>query len=206
MPTYLSPGVYVEEVPAQSKPIEGVGTSTAAFVGLAAGGPVNIPMRISNWGQFARLYSDPVNPDNGPFMPGAYLPHAVYGFFQNGGTLCWVVRVGAGDGGDSRPRAALPAAGDESIEAYRALGLKGVDGEISVELTPESGAEGGGDQTTYRLVVTAGPEREEYEGLTLKKGRANIATKVNAASKLIKLEETGASLPEEMRAPAAGKY
>ena len=38
MPTYLTPGVYVEEVPSASKPIEGVSTSVAAFVGLAPGG------------------------------------------------------------------------------------------------------------------------------------------------------------------------
>ncbi len=88
MPTYLTPGVYVEEVPSQSKPIEGVGTSIAAFVGLAPGGPVNTPMRISNWTQFARLFGDPREPENGPFMEGAYLAHSVYGFFQNGGGLC----------------------------------------------------------------------------------------------------------------------
>jgi len=39
MPTYLTPGVYVEEIPAQSKPIEGVGTSICAFVGRAERGP-----------------------------------------------------------------------------------------------------------------------------------------------------------------------
>src|ERR671921_1861450 len=111
MPTYLTPGVYVEEIPAQSKPIEGVATSIAAFVGLAPGGPVNKPMRISNWTQFAKLYGDPGNPDNGPFMDGAYMAHSVYGFFQNGGTNCWVVRVGA-DGDKARPVAALPAAAD----------------------------------------------------------------------------------------------
>jgi len=43
MPTYLTPGVYVEEVPSASKPIEGVSTSIAAFVGLAPGGPVDFP-------------------------------------------------------------------------------------------------------------------------------------------------------------------
>src|SRR4051812_50001838 len=85
MPTYLTPGVYVEEVPAQSKPIEGVGTSTAAFIGLAPGGPVNMPMRISNWTQFARIFADVNEPDNGPFMAGAYLAHAGDGVFQNGG-------------------------------------------------------------------------------------------------------------------------
>lgn len=30
---YLAPGVYVEEIPAGARPIEGVGTSTAGFVG-----------------------------------------------------------------------------------------------------------------------------------------------------------------------------
>ena len=100
MPTYLTPGVYVEEVPSANKPIEGVSTSIAAFVGLAPGGPVNTPMRISNWTQFAKIYGDPNEPDNGPFMEGAYLAHSVYGFFQNGGSLCWIVRVGD-DGGSN---------------------------------------------------------------------------------------------------------
>jgi phage tail sheath protein FI len=215
----LTPGVYVEEVPAQSKPIEGVGTSIAAFVGLAPGGPVNKPMRIANWTSFARIYSDPVNPDNGPFMEGAYLAHAVYGFFQNGGGLCWVVRVGAADG-DGRPQAALPAASDKSMETFRVLALEAINGDISLELAEEGpapsasagseeegpAAERSPESQTYRLVVTAGGEREEFTGLTLKKGRSNLVTKVNAGSKLIRLEETGASLPEAQRVPATGTY
>jgi phage tail sheath protein FI len=95
MPKYLRPGIYVEEVPSASKPIEGVGTSIAAFVGLAPGGPINVPLRVSNWGQFAKVYGDANEPVNGPFMQGAFLAHAVRGFFENGGALCWVVRVGA---------------------------------------------------------------------------------------------------------------
>ena len=43
MPTYLSPGVYVEETDSGSRPIEGVGTAVAAFVGLAEKGPFNQP-------------------------------------------------------------------------------------------------------------------------------------------------------------------
>ncbi len=205
MPTYLTPGVYVEEVPSASKPIEGVGTSIAAFVGLAPGGPVNVPMRISNWTQFARIYGDQNEPDNGPFMPGSYLAHSVYGFFQNGGALCWIVRVGAGDGGTQRRMAALPAASDSSLEAFRAIAKGDPDGEIAVNLEEESG--GGGPDTTYKLTVNAGDQSEVHDGLTLnKKVKSYIVTKVNAASKLIKLEETGASLPDEMRIPASGKY
>ena len=48
MPQYLSPGVYVEEVEAGSRPIEGVGTAVAAFVGLAARGPANAPTLASH--------------------------------------------------------------------------------------------------------------------------------------------------------------
>ena len=40
---YLSPGAYMEEVSSGSRPIEGVGTAVAAFVGLAPGGPVDFP-------------------------------------------------------------------------------------------------------------------------------------------------------------------
>ena len=98
MPTYLTPGVYVEEIPSSSKPIEGVGTSVAAFVGLAQGGPINTPMRVSSWPQFERLYTERAEPDAGPYVSGGYLAHAVYGFFQNGGSNCWVVRIGSGTG------------------------------------------------------------------------------------------------------------
>lgn len=220
MPTYLTPGVYVEEIPAQSKPIEGVGTSIAAFVGLAPGGPANTPMRIANWTQFARTFGDPNNPDAGPFMSGAYLAHAVYGFFQNGGGLCWVVRVGGnGASGDSPPpaQAALPAAGNPSLDALRAVALPGVTDDVTVEVSeetpppPPEGEEGEGDggkapEPSYRFVVTAGQAREEFEGLTTKRGRTNIATKVNASSKLIRIEETGASLPDAQRVPAPGSY
>ena len=140
MPTYLTPGVYVEEVPSASKPIEGVSTSIAAFVGLAPGGPVNTPMRISNWTQFAKIFGDPNEPDNGPFMEGAYLAHSVYGFFQNGGSLCWVVRVGDDGGNTAAARAALPAAADASVEAYRVVALESGNGDVKVELTEEPSA------------------------------------------------------------------
>src|SRR5215831_8654263 len=141
MPTYLTPGVYVEEIPSANKPIEGASTAVTAFVGLAPGGPVNKPMRISNWTQFAKIFGDPKNPDNGPFMEGAYLAHAVYGFFQNGGSLAWIIRVG-GEGDAQEPRAALPAATDKGIEALRAVALPGVTGTVTVQVSEDPHEEG----------------------------------------------------------------
>ena len=71
MPQYLSPRVYVEEVEAGSRPIEGVGTAVAGFIGFAAKGPVNKPTLVANWTQFVSTF--------GGFMPGAYLAHGVFG-------------------------------------------------------------------------------------------------------------------------------
>ena len=116
MPIYQFPGVYVEEVDFRAKPIEGVATSVAGFVGRTRSGPVDTPVRISHWGQFKKIYSDPCQPGSGPFMEGAFLPHAVHGFFENGGSRCWVVRVGgassremSGDAAERRGLGALAA-------------------------------------------------------------------------------------------------
>ncbi|MGI9302194.1 MAG: phage tail sheath family protein [Gammaproteobacteria bacterium] len=128
MPEYLAPGVYVEEVPSTIKPIAGVSTSTAGFVGIVpnnvtmpaqpgkfkmtpavgntpaaverdsvTGEPVplpytvaaaNEPQPINSWGEFTQKFGE-IQTVN------AYLAHAVYGFFNNGGSRCWVIRVTA---------------------------------------------------------------------------------------------------------------
>lgn len=83
--SYLSPGVYVEEVSGGVKPIAGVGTSTGAFVGIAEKGIVGKAVLVANWGQFVKEF--------GGFIPNGYLAYAVYGFFAEGGTSCYVVRT-----------------------------------------------------------------------------------------------------------------
>lgn len=85
MPEYLSPGVYVEEIPSSVKPIQGVGTSTGAFVGFAEKGPIGEAILIGNRGEFFNQF--------GGFIPNADLAYAVNLFFQNGGTRCYVVRT-----------------------------------------------------------------------------------------------------------------
>ena len=86
--SYLSPGVYVEEVDRGSKPIEAAGTSTVGFLGECNIGPVNEPVLCTNWSQFTKNFGD--------FQGSTYLAHAVYGFFNNGGGRCFVVNVGTG--------------------------------------------------------------------------------------------------------------
>jgi phage tail sheath protein FI len=90
-------GVHVDEVPSGSKPIDGVSTSVAALVGFAKFGPLETPVRLSSWGEFVRTFGNADDPEASPFVKGAYLAHAVFGFFHNGGSECYVVRVGDGD-------------------------------------------------------------------------------------------------------------
>src|SRR5438309_7597778 len=100
MPEYLSPGVYVEEIDTGSKPIEGVSTSTTGMVGVTERGPVNVPILITGFGEFQRWFGGYLNktdfpdePDEDEARPLRYLPHAVEGFFTNGGKRVYVVRV-----------------------------------------------------------------------------------------------------------------
>jgi phage tail sheath protein FI len=99
MPQYLAPGVYVEEVPPSVQPIAGVGTSTAGFIGEVANDVVmpsepvaytlaeaGEPTLVTSWEQFKNSFGD-IQAGN------RVLAHAVYGFFNNGGTRCWVARV-----------------------------------------------------------------------------------------------------------------
>ena len=108
MPTYLSPGVYVEEIASGSAPITGVGTSIAAFIGtiptvanpVGDGGEIapsasNIPDEgeiklCTNFTEFKNFFGD----FSGDAPAGQnVLAHAVYGFFRNGGTRCYVTWI-----------------------------------------------------------------------------------------------------------------
>ena len=143
MPQYLSPGVYVEEVEAGSRPIEGVGTAVAAFVGLAQRGPANAPVLVTNWSQYTAAFGD--------FMEGSYLAHAVYGYFLNGGGAAYVVRVGA-DESSPPARLELPSSTDKSTPSFRVVALESGAGgnDIGVEVAePSEPGEG-----VFKLVVT----------------------------------------------------
>jgi phage tail sheath protein FI len=84
MPEYLAPGVYLEEIEIGAKPIEGVSTSTAGFLGPTERGPTS-PKFVTNFGDFQNKF--------GGFVEGSYLAYGVAGFFSNGGQRCFVGRV-----------------------------------------------------------------------------------------------------------------
>ncbi|MET8309320.1 phage tail sheath subtilisin-like domain-containing protein [Micromonospora sp. NPDC005173] len=92
MPSYFSPGIYVEEVPDGARPIGPQSTSIAAFVGVAPDRSAQLgkAVPVNNWTEFLRLFA------GGEQAESTALARAVFGFLDNGGARCWVVNVGEG--------------------------------------------------------------------------------------------------------------
>jgi len=81
------PGVYIEEF-TPAAPIQGAGTSTAAFVAVNAKAPPNRPVLITSWEAFVEAFTDGSVPEDDD-----YLWYAVRGYFQNAGKVCFVTAV-----------------------------------------------------------------------------------------------------------------
>lgn len=166
MPTYLSPGVYVEEIPAATAPISGVGTAIAGFAGFAPMGPFNAPTMVTNWQQYVSAF--------GEFTEEFALAKAVYGFFNNGGGRAYIVRLPYPGDGDAPspalPVAALPTSDAKGAPAITFRALDANAGEITVQTTAPSGdkpAPGSFDIS----VSVAGTLTENYTGATLAQGQ-----------------------------------
>lgn len=112
MPEYLSPGVYIEELPPQLRAIEGVSTSTVGMVGPADRGPVpgfSLPFKpnngfvvptdpalvlVTSYADFTRQFGNPLPlPSPGDDVDYGYLGYAVRAFFANGGKRAYIARI-----------------------------------------------------------------------------------------------------------------
>src|SRR5678815_3738868 len=79
------PGVYIEEIPSGVRTITGVATSTAAFIGRAEKGPVNVATEINSFGDYERIF--------GGFQMYTPMAFAVRDFYLNGGSKAIIVRL-----------------------------------------------------------------------------------------------------------------
>lgn len=173
---YASPGVYIEEIQNVVRPIQAIGTSLTAFIGITeeakmrktgsqgangtAESLVNKATLVANWTQFTRSF--------GGFANGAYLPDAVYNHFTNGGGPCYIVSLRALKDSDNDTVAAsvnVPAKGkgDAFTVSHNLPGDNG--NNLIVTIRNEVDDKG---KETGAFTMTAGNETKS--GLTLKKG------------------------------------
>ena len=107
-PIIRQPGVYIQELPSGGRPIQATNTSTAGFVGAAPNPDArpNEAVVLHNFTDFRETFMLTVdgraNPPTTTDHGWSLLAHAVYGFFLNGGSRCWVVNVG-GDDASQKP-------------------------------------------------------------------------------------------------------
>jgi uncharacterized protein len=127
MAEYLSPGVYIEEFEIGAKPIEGVSTSTAGFLGETERGPT-VPTLVTSWLEYQRIFG-------GYFGEDKYLPYAVQGFFENGGSRCFIGRiVKAGDAPATTAQATLTHDNTNAL-TVEAVGEGSSGNQIAVEVS-----------------------------------------------------------------------
>jgi phage tail sheath protein FI len=189
MPEYLAPGVYVEEISTGPKPIEGVGTSTAGFLGATERGP-EYPRLVTGWLDFQRWY--------GGYIPESYLAYAVQGFFENGGQRCFVGRIAP-----ATPAVPPAVSGTPPVAATASLSGSGTDlqvvaigrgtwgNSVEVELIPASMV--ASQPTWFQLIVrympgTPAAHEERYDNLTHDMAASNsVMAIVNSNSRLIRV-------------------
>jgi hypothetical protein len=141
----------MEEVDKGTKPIESVGTAVAAFIGYTEravdtkdGKQVSLlgkPTLVTNWSQYTQKF--------GGFVDGAYTPDSVYGYFNNGGSICYVVSVKT-IGASADPDAAEPAISvinSDGEKGTKLLQFKAREGgpagnKITVDIKPDAPEEG----------------------------------------------------------------
>jgi uncharacterized protein len=211
MPEYLSPGVYIEEVNTGPRPIEGVGTAMAAFIGFAPNGKLNQPVLVTSWTHYVKEFGlEEAGGRRNPYMPNAFLSHAVYGYFQNGGGRCYVVRVPVPADGSARsaPQAeplAIPSRGTRA-EASLLIAPKAPPAEaIQVEIAAPTGD--APPEGTFTLHVRMGDLHEEYTNVSLGRGSGvkNVAEAVGASALVTIVRALDSGLVAD-RAPRIGSY
>ncbi|NTU83253.1 MAG: phage tail sheath family protein [Chloroflexales bacterium] len=157
---YKVPGVYIEELPAGSRPIQGVGTAMPAFIGFTFTRPpgnTGQPVLIASWSQFVDAFcTRPIVKQDGTpgeevriYVGGFYLPYAVYGYFLNGGQACYVQSLATIEDQASVDSGAvslttLPLNGSKKALQLRSKGGLKQAKQLTVKIERSAGGKAGG--------------------------------------------------------------
>ena len=204
MPTYSTPGVYVNEGSLASLTQSVTGGTSAVFFGAAERGP-EVATLITDWATYKRTYGD---------LKNAYdLGYAVYHFFANGGRACHVVRtVGTYDSEGGTADSVTPDAaasldvpyypngsGSASAALFDAEAMSNGTWGNSLTLSIAAGLVDTTNSAhgTFTVVVNlGGVEVERWPEVTLDPdGNRYVATVINNYSKYIKISGVSTTSP-----------
>ncbi|NTU42383.1 MAG: hypothetical protein HGA78_04900 [Nitrospirales bacterium] len=190
MPTYLHPGVYIEEIPSGSKPIEGVSTSVAAFIGYCLNGPMKEARLIHKWDDYVIEYG-------GIMSDADAMGLAVWSFFLNGGTDAYVMRLASNAESAKLPDKNAFGKAESSAKTTDVLTIKAkYEGTWGNDLHVR--IKNSGDDLHFRLEVGFSKDGrfsavEVFDNLTMDPKDTNyVVTAVNANSKYVTVDLTDA--------------
>lgn len=209
--TYLSPGVYVEEVDKGVKPIAGVGTSITAFLGITAEASLKklnpdtgerepVESRIgkatlvTSWSQYNEVF--------GGFVDGAFLPDAVYGYFSNGGGPCYVTSLRSMEDTESAVAASTTVSTSGKGNSFTVTANVAGDAgnSLTVDITNEMDDK---DKPTGNFTMSVGGETKS--GLSMKKTDGdNYVGSVSFGAVTISDIGTASATPEDGSYPLSG--
>lgn len=181
MPQLTYPGVYVQEVSSGVRPIAAAGTSIAAFIGIAEKGALNEAVKVFNFTEYRNLY--------GGFLSGSFLSHAVFQFFNNGGTQCYIVRVAGAN--TATANIVLNDRREPVAQAQASLTISAVSPGVwgnSLAVTISDGAIDSGNE--FNLSVYMQNELtplETFANLSMVPDAPNFVSTVTSSSKYIRV-------------------
>lgn len=202
MASYLSPGIYPKETDF-SFYVKQISTSVAAMVGVAEKGPINSPVLVTSWEQFTRSF--------GAYIADSYLAYAARAFFDNGGSILWVVRIAHYTTITSKSTLTAKASTGKVVDtATTPADLFRIDAinegawgdSLSVAITANA------DDSTNLFDLTInrnGSVLEIFKGISMDPGNKKyLETVINEVSGFIVVEDIGTHTAGQVRLPAQG--
>ena len=205
MPSYLHPGVYVEEIPSGAKPIEGVSTSVAALIGYTTAGPIGVATLVHSWDEFKAAFGEIHSPTDSMGL-------AAFNFFLNGGRDAYIARLAKDAKVSHLPPGVIPGRAGGSADEVNVLAVSarsaGKSGDkLRAQVTANDG---------YRFTLEVGhwdgekdkdgneirTPLETFSNLSMDTSDADyVLTVVNGSSKHIKV-----ALSDQLKASPATYY
>ena len=195
MPTYLHPGVYIEEIPSAARPIAAASTSIPVFIGAAKNGPLNTAEFLLKWDDYADTYGGITGTDDAMGL-------AVSSFYANGGGAAYVARLAENAVTSSLPAAAdgnatMPGKADGGLDDTNPLAITAANpgewgDQLSVQVKNSNGVTF--DLDVSRPVDGQPTVVETFTGLGMNDHAANFApTVLQKDSKYIRAALTSAA-------------
>lgn len=182
MPSYLHPGVYIEELPSGAKPIEGVSTSVAALIGYTTEGPIGEATLVHSWDEFKAEFGEIHSETD-------HLGIAAFNFFLNGGKDAYIARLAQNAVASSLPATKMVGRATGTAAAINVLAIAaasaGAAGDnLRVQVTANDG---------YRFTLEVSEVEdgettvlETFKSLSMDTSDANyVLTVVNGNSRSI---------------------